>query len=125
MTITVIIIFSEIMYELRRIKMGDRPVTGQGNKENVEQFFQSRLSTEPVDTEQFRPEPVIVEVTLHITCTSSPVDLDYGPTVLSWSYHCYTSISCSHFFVFVLWHQSHSVYEKCLCTWLGNYFIEK
>ncbi len=54
--------FSEIMYELRRIKMGDRPVTGQGNKENVEQFFQSRLSTEPVDTEQFRPEPVIVEV---------------------------------------------------------------
>ncbi len=52
------------MFELRRLKMGDRPVTGQENKKNVEEFFNSRLnpSEESTSTEQHRPEAVLVEV---------------------------------------------------------------
>ena len=52
------------MYELRRLKMGDRPVTGQENKKTVEDFFNSRLnpSSEPTPGDQHRPESVVVEV---------------------------------------------------------------
>ena len=47
------------MYELRRIQHGDRPVTGQGNKEAVEQFFTEQRRETP---EQARPENVVIEV---------------------------------------------------------------
>ncbi len=55
------------MYELRRLQHGDRPVTGQGNKEVVENFFSRALNTDPSapstsSTEQQRPESVVVEV---------------------------------------------------------------
>ena len=52
------------MFELRRLKMGDRPVTGQEKKKTVEDFFNSRLnpSSEPTPVEQHRPESVVVEV---------------------------------------------------------------
>ena len=52
------------MFELRRLKMGERPVTGQGNKEAVEGFFQRQLNSAEtgVPTEEHRPEAVMVEV---------------------------------------------------------------
>ncbi|ESO97035.1 hypothetical protein LOTGIDRAFT_231775 [Lottia gigantea] len=62
---------SELMYELRRIQHGDRPVTGQGRKEQVDQFFAKRIqasaSAENVpsnvdNVEEHRPEAVVVEV---------------------------------------------------------------
>jgi hypothetical protein len=34
------------MFELRRLQMGDRPVTGQGNKEAVENFFSRAMNTD-------------------------------------------------------------------------------
>ena len=52
-------LFSELMFELRRIQHGDRPVTGQGHKEAVENFF-TGVRSEPV--EQNRPDNVVVEV---------------------------------------------------------------
>ena len=52
------------MYELRRIQHGDRPVTGQGSKEAVEQFFSRALSGDTGSSrpEENRPEHVVVEV---------------------------------------------------------------
>jgi len=49
----------EIMYELRRLKLGERPVTGQGNKEAVETLLHQQ--TLPGGVEH-RPDAVIVEV---------------------------------------------------------------
>ncbi|KAK2173937.1 hypothetical protein NP493_839g00077 [Ridgeia piscesae] len=58
---------SEIMFELRRLQMGDRPVTGQGHREAVEDFFNQ--TAPPADgtaghrtTNHHRPESIIVEV---------------------------------------------------------------
>ena len=59
------IYFSELMFELRRIQHGERPVTGKGNKEAVEQFFHRALNTdeaEPEAPDANRPEHVVVEV---------------------------------------------------------------
>ena len=52
------------MSELRKLKVSDRPVTGQENKKTVEDFFNSRLnpSAEPTPGDQHRPESVVVEV---------------------------------------------------------------
>ena len=50
------------MFELRRLRLGDRPVTGQGHKEAVEEFFTSSQSNEPAPTAEHRPEAVVVEV---------------------------------------------------------------
>ena len=52
------------MSELRKLKVGDRPVTGQENKKTVEDFFNSRLNpnAEPTPGDQHRPESVVVEV---------------------------------------------------------------
>lgn len=61
----------DIMYELRRLRLGDRPVTGQGNKELLEEFFARELnqpsaageqSEAAAASSQHRPEAVIVEV---------------------------------------------------------------
>ena len=49
------------MFELRRLQMGERPVTGQGNKEAVESFFTSRMNPSEGE-ERERPENVVVEV---------------------------------------------------------------
>ncbi|KAI0232094.1 hypothetical protein LSAT2_017595 [Lamellibrachia satsuma] len=58
---------SEIMFELRRLQMGDRPVTGQGNREAVEDFFSqtaphAESSAATGTTTHHRPESIIVEV---------------------------------------------------------------
>ncbi|XP_067656830.1 uncharacterized protein [Haliotis asinina] len=65
---------SELMYELRQIKHGERPVTGQNRRENINQFFAKHLEAPAgsegkenvpanVDTvEEHRPESVVVEV---------------------------------------------------------------
>lgn len=50
------------MFELRKLKMGDKPVTGTDNKKNVEQFFNNQLYPEPPKPQENRPEAVIVEV---------------------------------------------------------------
>ena len=51
------------MFELRRLQLGERPVTGQGNKEAVENFFVSQLQPNNEQaTEEHRPETVHVEV---------------------------------------------------------------
>lgn len=53
------------MFELRRLTHGDRPVTGQENRKNVEDFFTRNLDPEAAATrsqEDNRPESVIVEV---------------------------------------------------------------
>ncbi|KAK2151649.1 hypothetical protein LSH36_356g06010 [Paralvinella palmiformis] len=53
----------EIMFELRRLQLGDRPVTGQGNKEAVENFFSRSQTGEGATGEgEHRPENVTVEV---------------------------------------------------------------
>lgn len=52
---------NEIMFELRRLQMGERPVTGQGHKEVVENFFTQQLQG-PADQEEHRPETIHVEV---------------------------------------------------------------
>jgi len=56
---------SEIMFELRRMQHGDRPVTGQGNKEALETLFQQQIDSAdpsaPVN-EEHRNETVVVEV---------------------------------------------------------------
>ncbi|XP_050397976.2 uncharacterized protein LOC126815917 [Patella vulgata] len=65
---------NELMSELRRLEQGDRPVTGQGHQESVNQFFAKRMQTPAgaegkenvpsnVDTvEEHRPDAVVVEV---------------------------------------------------------------
>ncbi|XP_035824188.1 uncharacterized protein LOC101846543 isoform X2 [Aplysia californica] len=66
---------SDLMYELRNIQHGERPVTGQGNRENIEQFLTKHFPTSDADTnskgnlpstvqnaEEHRPESVVVEV---------------------------------------------------------------
>ncbi|KAK6174505.1 hypothetical protein SNE40_017769 [Patella caerulea] len=65
---------NELMSELRRMEQGNRPVTGQGHQESVNQFFAKRMQTPAgaegkenvpsnVDTvEEHRPEAVVVEV---------------------------------------------------------------
>ena len=50
------------MYELRRLKTGDRPVTGQENRKNVEDFFMRSVHPERVAGEDHRPESIVVEV---------------------------------------------------------------
>jgi hypothetical protein len=51
------------MFELRRLQLGDRPVTGQGHKEAVESFFTSQLQDGGGEGgEEHRPETVHVEV---------------------------------------------------------------
>ena len=57
------IFFRDRVFELRRLKLGDRPVTGQGNWEAVEQFFNRRYNATDDEPEQHdRPEEVVVEV---------------------------------------------------------------
>ncbi|XP_055874333.1 uncharacterized protein LOC106076478 [Biomphalaria glabrata] len=65
---------SDLMFELRRIEHGERPVTGQNHRENLQHFFEKNL--EPAadrgvgksnisnhdDIETHRPEAVVVEV---------------------------------------------------------------
>ncbi|XP_071089724.1 uncharacterized protein [Haliotis cracherodii] len=65
---------SELMYELRQIQHGERPVTGQNRRENINQFFTKHLEAPAgsegkenvpanVDAvEEHRPESVVVEV---------------------------------------------------------------
>ncbi|XP_013383177.1 uncharacterized protein LOC106153697 [Lingula anatina] len=63
---------SEIMYELRRIQHGERPVSGTDSREQLESFFAKRMSVASnekenapanVDSvEQHRPESIVVEV---------------------------------------------------------------
>jgi hypothetical protein len=54
------------MYELRNLRHGHRPVTGQDNRRNVEEFFNQALQEESVGreppTQTHRPEAVLVEV---------------------------------------------------------------
>lgn len=62
------------MYELRQIQHGERPVTGQNRRENINQFFAKHLEAPAgsegkenvpanVDAvEEHRPESVVVEV---------------------------------------------------------------
>ena len=58
------------MYELRRLRLGDRPVTGQGSKERLEEFFARELNQPTVNNAANvnnalglrRPESVVVEV---------------------------------------------------------------
>lgn len=59
--------YSELMYELRQIQHGSRPVTGQDNRQNVNDFFSRALQQNSSDVippgfEPPRPENVIVEV---------------------------------------------------------------
>jgi len=56
------------MQELRRIQLGDRPVTGQTSRDRVNHFFTRRIlqsaNTAPVanedDVEEHRPQQVIL-----------------------------------------------------------------
>ena len=55
---------AEIMYELRRIQNGERPVTGQNNRQTLENFFRHAREA-PISSAQelgIRPETVVVEV---------------------------------------------------------------
>lgn len=66
---------NDLMFELRRIRHGERPVTGQNNRENIASFISKHLQ-EPVGAgtgkdnvpanvdavEEHRPEAVVVEV---------------------------------------------------------------
>ncbi|KAL8601280.1 hypothetical protein ACOMHN_003224 [Nucella lapillus] len=64
---------SDLMYELRRIQFGERPVTGQNHREQIASFM-AKHSKEPVGAggknvpanvdavEEHRPEAVLVEV---------------------------------------------------------------
>lgn len=65
---------NDLMYELRRIRLGDRPVTGQTHRDNIANFIAKHIPADPaggkengnvanVDpVEQHRPEAVVVEV---------------------------------------------------------------
>ena len=50
------------MYELQRLRLGDRPVTGKGYKQAVEEFFTNSISNESPSSTEHRPEAVLVEV---------------------------------------------------------------
>lgn len=60
---------SDLMYELRNIQHGERPVTGQNNKEKIDKFltkhFPSNDAKEQLPSEEeedHRPETVVMEV---------------------------------------------------------------
>ena len=70
--------YSDLMFELRRIQHGERPVTGQNHRDNIANFM-AKHSQEPagatgkenvpanVDAvEEHRPEAVVVEVIIII-----------------------------------------------------------
>lgn len=62
------------MYELRQIQHGDKPVTGQANRERISQFLSKRFEVQAQnegkenvpanvdDVEEHRPEAIVVEV---------------------------------------------------------------
>ncbi|KAL5022466.1 hypothetical protein ScPMuIL_001621 [Solemya velum] len=67
---------SERMYELRRIQHGDRPVTSQGKRESIDNFFSKRIEAKHLvesspkanipanvdSVEEHRPEAVVIEI---------------------------------------------------------------
>jgi len=59
---------SDLMYELRNIQHGERPVTGQNNKEKIGKFLTRHFPSDgekeqpPSDEEDHRPETVVMEV---------------------------------------------------------------
>lgn len=59
---------SDLMYELRHIQHGERPVTGQGHRDNLHQFMlknsqgQHNVTANRDLVEEHRPEAVVVEV---------------------------------------------------------------
>ncbi|GFO38062.1 mediator of RNA polymerase ii transcription subunit 24 [Plakobranchus ocellatus] len=61
---------SDLMFELRHLQHGDRPVTGQGHRDSLHQFMLKhcdgqRLNGSPANVdavEEHRPEAVVVEV---------------------------------------------------------------
>jgi hypothetical protein len=69
---------SELTFELRRIRHGERPVTGQNHRDNINNFLSKHLPHDSQDgagagakeagvanvdpVEQHRPEAVVVEV---------------------------------------------------------------
>ena len=61
-------VFSDLMYELRNIQHGERPVTGQNNKEKIGKFLTRHFPSDgekeqpPSDEEDHRPETVVMEV---------------------------------------------------------------
>lgn len=54
------------MYELRRLQHGDRPVTGQGHREIIDNFIRSSVQPDNVAyiprPQVDRPEDIVVEV---------------------------------------------------------------
>ncbi|XP_059176258.1 uncharacterized protein LOC131955950 [Physella acuta] len=63
---------SELMFELRNIQHGERPVTGRNHRENIKQFLEKHVVPLPGDgknilenaesSERHRPESIVVEV---------------------------------------------------------------
>ena len=60
---------SDLMFELRNIQHGERPVTGQNNRENINKFMSKHFTPtdgkqiqDEEDAEDHRPESVVVEV---------------------------------------------------------------
>ncbi|GFR93490.1 neuralized-like protein 1A [Elysia marginata] len=61
---------SDLMYELRHLQHGDRPVTGQGHRDSLHQFMLKNLDSQSQHNvtanrdlvEEHRPEAVVVEV---------------------------------------------------------------
>ncbi|KAH9524784.1 hypothetical protein Btru_027814 [Bulinus truncatus] len=67
---------SDLMFELRKIEHGERPVTGQNHRENIQHFFEKNmvsaanggvagkynLSTDSDRPEVNRPEAIVIEV---------------------------------------------------------------
>ncbi|RUS89586.1 hypothetical protein EGW08_002604 [Elysia chlorotica] len=61
---------SDLMYELRHLQHGERPVTGQGHRDSLHQFMlkhcdnpgQNNVTANRDSVEEHRPEAVVVEV---------------------------------------------------------------
>ncbi|KAK3778080.1 hypothetical protein RRG08_044696 [Elysia crispata] len=61
---------SDLMYELRHLQHGDRPVTGQGHRDSLHQFMlkncdsqgQHNVTANRDSVEEHRPEAVVIEV---------------------------------------------------------------
>lgn len=67
---------SELMFELRNIQHGERPVTGKNHRENIKQFLEKHVVPIPGDgktilenaesSERHRPESIVVEVVIFL-----------------------------------------------------------
>lgn len=92
------------MYELRNIKLGSRPVTGQNYRDNIQQFMKKHLTVPNeasgkenvpanVDSvEEHRPNAVVVEVSFSGTVYYSVYTICVvymRPHELHLVFHCY------------------------------------